>query len=133
MFCLKPSLGLNACQVHGDSYSGFNKAGIFAGCAVNAKLNKRASLEMGFYFSQKGARHKQNPEKGDYSFYFVNLNYVDMPLTIQFYLNKDYFFTCGPSLALLINYTEVMNGSNFSGVYPFNFTDVGINSGLGKK
>jgi hypothetical protein len=133
VFSLKPSAGLNACQVHGDSYSGFNKAGVFAGFAVNARLTKRASLEMGFYYSQKGARHKQNPEKGDYSYYFVNLNYVDVPLTFHYFLNKDYFFTAGPSLALLISYKEIVNGSDYSGVYPFSLTEVGINVGLGKK
>jgi hypothetical protein len=133
VFSLKPSAGLNACQIHGDSYSGFNKAGVFAGFAVNAKMNKRASLEMGSYYSQKGARHKQNPEKGDYSYYFVNLNYVDVPLTFHYFLNKDYFFTGGPSLALLINYKEIVNGSDYSGAYPFSLTDVGINAGLGKK
>ncbi|MCE3228986.1 MAG: hypothetical protein K0S32_3537 [Bacteroidetes bacterium] len=133
VFTLKPALGINGCQIHGDNYSGFNKAGIFGGAAVNARLGPKSSLEMGFYFSQKGARHNQNPEKGDYSFYFVNLNYIDLPLSYRRYLNKDYFITVGPSMAYLINYHEETERGDWTGVYPFEDFEYGINFGLGKK
>ncbi|MCE3259862.1 MAG: hypothetical protein K0S12_1503 [Bacteroidetes bacterium] len=126
-------MGLNACQIHGDSYSGFHKAGIFGGLAVNAKLGEKSSLEMGFYFSQKGSRHNQNPEKGDFSFYFVNLNYIDLPLSYRRYLNKDYFFTAGPSVAYLISYREETERGDWTGVYPFENFEYGVNVGLGKK
>jgi hypothetical protein len=126
-------LGLNACQIHGDSYSGYHKAGIFGGLAVNAKLGEKSSLEMGFYFSQKGSRHNQNPEKGDFSFYFVNLNYIDLPLSYRRYLNKDYFFTAGPSVAYLISYREETERGDWTGVYPFENFEYGVNVGLGKK
>lgn len=133
IFTLKPSLGFNGCQIHGDSYSGFNKAGIFGGVAINAYLNKRTSLELGFYFSQKGARHNPNPDKGDYSYYFVNLNYIELPLLFRFHLNKDYFVTAGPSMAYLASYYENINYINYTGVYDFNPFEYGVNVGLGKK
>src|SRR3954470_18407280 len=44
VFTLLPALGMNACQVHGDNYSGYNKFGFFGGAAVNARLNNQTSL-----------------------------------------------------------------------------------------
>lgn len=133
VFSLKPAFGINACQIHGDSYSGFDKAGIFFGTAVNARLSARSSIDVGFYFSQKGARHNQNPEKGDYTFYYVNLNYIDIPVLYKYYLNKDYFITLGPSLAYLAGYREETERGDWTGVYPFENFEYGVNAGLGKK
>ena len=75
VFTFKPALGINACQIHGDGYSGYNKLGLFGGIAVNAALKSKSSLELGIYFSQKGARHVPRPLKGDYNQYFLNLSY----------------------------------------------------------
>lgn len=133
VFSLKPALGINAAQIHGDSYNGFNKAGVFAGTAVNARLSKKASLDIGFYFSQKGSRHNQNPEKGDYTFYYVNLNYLDLPLSLQYFLNKDYYITAGPGIAYLINYREYNQLGDWTNVYPFEKFEYSANFGLGKK
>lgn len=130
VFSLKPSLGLNGCQVHGDSYSGYKKLGIFAGIAVNAKINDRLSFELGFYFSQKGAR--KNPTKYDPNYYRLNLNYIDLPLSLRYMLNKRYFITLGPSIAYLVSHSEDINYSNFSGMYNYKKYEVGVNIGLGR-
>jgi len=131
-FTLKPSLGLNVCQVHGDSYDGYDKPGIFAGVAVNAFINKKVSLELGFYFSQKGSKHNPNPNKGDYSYYKLNLNYIDLPLSLRYMLNQRYFITLGPSIAYLVNYYENINYTNMTGYYHFKKYEVGLNIGLGR-
>jgi hypothetical protein len=133
VFTLKPALGLNASQIHGDAYDGFDKAGLFAGIAVNAFFDEKSSLEFGFYFSQKGARHIPKPQKGDLDFYFVNLNYLDLPLLYRHNLNKSFFITLGPSFAYLINYYEEINYANFTGSYRFNQFEYTVNFGLGKK
>ena len=104
VFTLLPAMGLNFCQIHGDSYSGFDKLGLFFGTSVNAHLNKKMSLELGFYFSQKGARHNSNPENGDFSFYRVNLNYLDLPILFKYQINSTYFVTAGPSFSYLFSY-----------------------------
>ena len=133
VFTLKPALGFNACQVHGDSYDGYNKPGLFAGAAVNARINAKASLELGFYFSQKGARHNPNVDKGDYSYYRLNLNYIDMPVLFHYMVNPKYFITLGPSLAYLVSYKENINYTDRTGQYHFNKTEIGVNVGLGRK
>lgn len=133
IFSLRPSLGFNACQIHGDNYSGYDKFGAFGGITVNAKLDTKSSIELSFYFSQKGARHNQNPSKGDYSYYRVNLNYIDLPLIFKYQINKTYFLSLGPSMAYLINYQEDNEVGNWDGVYPFEKFEYGINVGLGRK
>lgn len=131
VFTLKPSLGFNGCQIHGDNYSGYDKFGMLLGVAVNARLKEKSSLELGFYFSQKGSRHNPNPDKGDFSFYRVNLNYIDMPLSFRYILNPKFFITLSPSVAYLINYYENIDYVNYTGTYTFNKFEVGLNAGLG--
>lgn len=131
IFTLKPALGFNGCQIHGDNYSGYDKFGVLAGVAVNAALNEKMSLELGFYFSQKGSRHNQNPDKGDYSYYRVNLNYIDLPLSFRYMPNSKYFITLSPSFAYLINYYENINYTNYTGTYTFKKYEVGLNAGFG--
>jgi hypothetical protein len=133
VFTIKPSLGVNGCQIHGDNYSGYNKLGLFVGTAVNARLTNKTSLDIGFYFSQKGARRNPNPAKGDYSYYRVNLDYIDLHLLLRYKLNPVYFITVGPSLAYLINYNENIDYVDFTGAYKFNKFETGVNIGLGRK
>jgi hypothetical protein len=132
VFSLKPSIGINGCQIHGDSYSGYNKIGIFAGTAVNARLSEKASFEIGFYFSQKGSRHNQNPKNNDYTYYRVNLNYLDLPLSFRYHVNPKYFITLGPSVAYLISYREANQLGDWTGQWPFNKFEGGVNIGLGR-
>jgi hypothetical protein len=133
VFTLKGAFGINGCQIHGDNYSGYDKFGVIAGPAINARTGDRSSWELGFYFSQKGSRHNPNHKTGDYSFYRVNLNYIDLPLTWRYMLNEKYYITLGPSLAYLISYREETERGDWTGMYPFNKTEVGINFGLGAR
>jgi hypothetical protein len=133
IFTLKPAIGINGCQVHGDSYSGYNKLGVFAGLAVNAKLKEKTSFELGFYFSQKGARHNPNFKTGDYSSYNLNLYYVDLPLSLRYQATKSYFLTAGLSFAYLITYKEEILNADMSKYSRFEKTETGLNFGIGKQ
>jgi len=130
VFSLEPAFGLNGCQVHGDSFSGYDKVGFFTGAAVNGIMKPNLSFQLGFYFSQKGARHNPNPKNGDYNFYRLNMNYVDIPLLLRYNVNDRYFLTGGPSLAYLISYREESNFLNNNGI--FRKYEVGINVGIGR-
>lgn len=132
VFSLKPGAGFTACQIHGDRYNGFNKFGINLGISVNAALTSKTSLDLGFYFIQKGARHNQNPEKNDFTFYRVNLNYLEFPLLLNYNLNKDYFVTLGGSGAYLISYREDNETGNLTGLYPFKNIEYALSFGLGR-
>jgi len=133
VFTLKPALGLNGCQVHGDNFSGYKKFGVFAGTAVNARLSEKISFDLGFYFSQKGARKNQNQKNGDYTFYRLNLNYVDLPLSFIFLFNQRYFLTAGPSIAYLISHREENEYGAAPSTSTFNRFEIGLNIGIGGK
>jgi hypothetical protein len=132
VFSLKPFAGFNACQIHGDNAAGYKKFGVNAGVIVNAVLTKKTSLDIGFGFTQKGARKNQDVENGDYTFFRVNLNYIEVPILLNYKLNEKYFLTAGPSIAYLINYSEDTEIGNWNGVYPFNPLEFGVNIGLGR-
>lgn len=131
-FTLKPVVGITACQVHGDSYNGYNKVGVLAGIYVNAALKERNSLEFGLMYIQKGARKNQNPAKFDYRFYYLNLNYVEVPLNYRWQPNK-FFFVLGGSFGYLINYYESSEIGNLTGMFPFNSTEYSLNTGIGMR
>ncbi len=119
------------CQIHGDNASGYHKLGLFAGTAINARLNDRFSLELGFYFSQKGSR--RNPTKDDPTYFRIHLNYLDMPLSLRIAANQKYFITLGPSIAYLISSSVNYNYADYSDRNKFNSYEVGLNIGLGRK
>lgn len=133
IFSLKPSLGINGCQIHGDSYSGYDKAGLFLGIAVNTKIKEKIFGELGFYFSQKGARRNEVPKNNDYRSYNVTLNYIDLPLSVYYKVNQLYAIMAGPSVAYLVGSTEFINKLNMSEFSNFNKFELGINIGLTRK
>jgi len=132
VFTLYPLAGINACQIHGDSYNGYNKFGVNGGIQVNSRLGKKISLDLGIVFTQKGARKNQKPDDGDFTYYRVNLNYVEIPLLLRYQLNKHYFITGGSGMAYLISYSEDNEYGNWNGVYPFNSFEFTANIGLGR-
>ncbi len=133
VFKLKPSLGINGCQIHGDSYSGYDKLGLFVGTAINAQLKDKIFAELGFYFSQKGAQRNEIPKNNDYRSYKVNLNYIDMPVSFYYKLNNYYAVMAGPSIAYLVSSSEYINRVNMSAYSRFNKFELGLNIGLSRK
>lgn len=129
-FSLKPALGITACQVHGDNYAGFNKVGFTGGLYVNAQFNKTLSADLGLIFVQKGARKNSRPAKFDYTYYYLNLNYVEVPLLLRYQPNR-FFITLGASYAYLINYYEESEAGDLTGKHPFDRSEYSCNLGLG--
>ncbi|MFN7911851.1 MAG: outer membrane beta-barrel protein [Bacteroidota bacterium] len=133
VFSIFPTIGFNTCQIHGDNYAGYNKFGALAGIGVRANIQPKYSLALEFNFTQKGARHNQNPEKGDFTFYRVNLNYIDLCLMNKLSLNKTYYANLGLGLNYLINYQEDNHVGNWNNVWPFEKFEFSLNTGLGRK
>ena len=96
--------GLAATQVAGDTYSGFNKAGIFMGGYVNLDISKRSALQMELTYFQKGSR--ANPDStNNFQQYKFRANYIEMPLLYMFKAGK-FIVHAGPSLGFLMGYFE---------------------------
>jgi hypothetical protein len=131
VFSLKPSLGISGCQIHGDSYDGYDKLGFTGGAFINAKLTKKSSFELGFLYALKGSKH--NPTNGDPSYYLLNISYVDAPLYWHFFLHPKYFITFGFYGSYLFNYNEYRDYTDVTGWYIYNKFDFGLVTGLGRK
>ena len=51
-----PILGFTATQVDGDTYSGYNKAGVIIGGFVNKKFSEKWSSQLEIKYIQKGSK-----------------------------------------------------------------------------
>ena len=129
-FHLILNAGVSPSQVHGDTYSGFHKLGFMGGVGVESVFSEKASMSLSFLFIQKGARKNQNLDKNDLTAYYLNLNYLEVPLLIT-YTQKKFIFDAGLSAAYLINYYEGDQNMVYTGVFPFQKFDYSVKVGLG--
>jgi hypothetical protein len=133
VFMLKPVLGFNVCQIDGDGASGYHKPGLCGGLMINSRLSKKATFDLSFIYTQKGAWKNQNVKAGDYNFFRINLHYIEIPLLLNYKLNERYFLTLGPSLGYLFKFNVNYNGANINYRYPFNSFEYSANFGLGRR
>ena len=122
--------GVSPSQVHGDAYSGFHKIGGMGGLGVETVFSEKASMSLSFLFIQKGAQKNQNLSKNDLTAYYLNLNYLEVPLLVT-YTQQKFIFDAGISAAYLINYYEADQNMVYTGVFPFQKFDYSVKIGLG--
>jgi hypothetical protein len=97
--------GIVASQVAGDNYSGFHKAGLFAGAFVNLQIADHSALQMELEYFQKGSR--ENPtKKNNYAQYLFRTSYIEMPLLYQYIINNRIKVEAGPSIGFNTGYYE---------------------------
>lgn len=121
--------GLSTSQVAGDTYSGYNKAGFAGGGFLTATVGEKWTGQFEIIYIQKGSRHNGNPDKGDYSYYFLQLDYIDVPLLLQYHQSK-FTYELGPGINFLIKEQEFFNWQDLTGIHPFNKNEVDINLGI---
>ena len=127
------TLGLVGSQVAGDTYSGYNKAGIFGGGWVSYDISKHSGFQMELTYFQKGSRHNPNYEKNPADFpYLFRADYVEIPFLYQYKTGK-FIIETGPSMGVLIHYYEesdqLIISDNENANYPARLT-LQINLGL---
>ena len=102
-------LGMNFTQVDGDTYYGYHKVGLNAGGTVYVHFTQSFGASMEILYSQKGSRGEdvlESPAIGTYVIkYFMNLNYVEVPLTLHLIVHK-FDLEAGMSYAYLIKSSE---------------------------
>lgn len=124
--------GVNASQVSGDGYSGFDKAGILVGLFSNIDVSKRINMQMEINYSQKGSRRNPNTDEGDTDFFLLRMNYIEIPVMARTQY-KRFKFEAGAYYSQLINfYLENENGEFDipDGLNRFNNYDVGFLVGV---
>ncbi|HET6243224.1 MAG: PorT family protein [Bacteroidetes bacterium] len=112
--------GLNTARVLGGvNHSGWRRFGIIAGPFVEYELNELSGLKMEMLFSQKGEKKPYRPNVGDYTFYQLRLNYIDIPV-FYYYKHTKFIFEAGPSFNYLIEYSEEDLSGPLTFERPFN-------------
>ena len=102
--------GINASQISGDGYQGFNKAGLLIGAYTNIDISEKVNLQLELNYSQKGSRDNILPSEGDTDFFLLRLNYIEIPVLARFKYKK-FIFEGGLYYAQLISeYLEDENG-----------------------
>ncbi len=122
--------GISTSQVEGDTYGGFNKAGFDAGAFLNAKINEKWSAQFEVIYIQKGSKHNSDIDKGDLSFYWLKLNYLEVPLLFQYH-QKKFTFELGLGYGYLINYHEYNEtGELQNPINPFKKEEISASVGI---
>lgn len=130
-FFLGISAGFTGCQVHGDSYSGYNKLGFVGGLFVHYKWFQNVIPQIGIIYIEKGSRH--NPDSMDLSQYLLRLHFVEVPMNVKFLFLKrnKMFITIGHSIAYLFNFYEEKNYLNVTNTVKNEKFEFSINTGIG--
>jgi hypothetical protein len=99
-------LGMSASQVDGDTYSGYRKAGLIGGAFVNRYLNDNFSWQLELKFIQKGSHHI--PDSLDFTdrVYRLQLNYAEVPLSINYHYKKKFILNLGIGMGYLFSFKE---------------------------
>lgn len=97
--------GINGCQIHGDSYSGFDQIGFVAGGFVSTNPGEAWQAQFGIQYSRKGSRHVLHPDYGGYRDFELRLNYIEVPLLVR-YNTKKVFFDLGLAAGVLFKVRE---------------------------
>jgi hypothetical protein len=121
--------GLVSSQISGDNATGFHQFGFTAGAFVIYPFSDQMSGKMEMIFIQKGSRKNMRPEKGDFYFYYLRLNYIEVPLLFRYHHNQ-FIFEAGPSFGYLISSLEEDENGPLPIQRPFNKFELSGNIGV---
>jgi hypothetical protein len=99
-----PLFGINACQVDGDTYSGYNKFGVMAGAFVYTQISPRLDAQLEIEYMGKGA-HK-GPTDQDPTYYDNTLNYIELPVLLRFNTKNKIGCEAGLGFGYLFAYSQ---------------------------
>ncbi len=130
--------GANFCQVDGDNFAGYYKAGLNFGGIAYAKVRKNTALSFEILYSQKGAQSKLgrfgNLDSNLYiNKYGTNLVYAEVPVMINFFDQHRSHAGIGLAYGRLISSSESVNTTPVNNIdftkYPFKKSDYQLIAG----
>ena len=90
--------GLSASQLEGDSWKGYNKAGLTFGVYTNVVLNQYVDAQLELRYVQKGS----NSNSDDIAeFYVSKLNYIELPVFLKYSFLNDFTANIGVAFGYL--------------------------------
>jgi len=99
-------LGINASQVDGDDRAGFHKIGLNSGVTAQVPFSKKFSMSLELLFNQKGSQKHANNKSPVLDSYKLILDYVDVPILVNYHDNERVFFAIGFSYGRLLKFRE---------------------------
>lgn len=113
--------GISTSQVDGDSYAGYDKAGLTGGAFVSTRFSPASKWSASFELTyiQKGSRKVPHPDKGDYTDYSLKLNYAEVPLLVRYAFSPSdstgermkFMLEGGLGFGTLIHSEELLSGA----------------------
>jgi hypothetical protein len=118
--------GISGAQIEGDGYGGYRKLGFIGGGFVGIDLSERISTQFEIYFINKGSFDAAHPDKGDFDKFSVNLNYIEVPIVLN-YKSNNIKFEAGLYIAKLVGTPKLEDefGPIFVNQFPFKSFDFG--------
>lgn len=124
-------IGVNGTQVDGDKIAGFYKLGANLAAAVEYPLGEHFRASMEISYSQKGSQTKW--QQGVPRQYFLKLDYVEVPLMLNYHDNKKVTLSAGIGINELVFYKEDIVNTNpylsYSHIRKLNNTDIELKGG----
>ena len=123
--------GGNFSQIDGDRFSGYNIPGFYGGGFVNLDLNQKTKAQFEISYVRKGAGN--DFDETNSTFYKVKLDYVQIPVLLDYQLYKRFWVHAGLGYGFLFKQTEDLDGAgdlppiprfdnyDFYGLAGFNF------------
>jgi hypothetical protein len=92
-------IGMNASQIDGDMWGGYNKAGLVAGAYVFTKLNNNWGGQLELRYAAKGSAQSLN-SAGNRK---IRLQYIELPLIATYDFAKKLEASAGASVGYLFS------------------------------
>lgn len=123
--------GVSASQISGDYIQGYNKPGIYAGIFTSLDVSPRSLILLEMSYVEKGARQIARPDKGVFRAYKLMLNYIEMPVSYEYFINDQLAAEGGLSFGVLLNRSnnEEDEGGVISQTKPFRNYELAFNAG----
>ena len=105
--------GINASQVQGDDYTGFNKLGLSGGAFIDIRNPENYwGIRLEMHYAEKGSRRGGDPELGTTTIE-LRMNYIDIPVLLDVNLG-DYQVGFGPYFGRMIKAEKWLRVSDTS-------------------
>jgi len=129
--------GVNTSQIDGDGYGGFNKVGFIFGGFVSRNFNEKLTGQFEMIYIGKGSVKPAHPDRGDYTFRKIHLDYIEMPLILKIFPEKllkkenlKFIFDIGLSYSVLMSNKEMDEFGEVDIIKPFKSGELSYQIGI---
>jgi len=118
--------GVNIASLHGEESNTDSKVGFHAGGLAHIHLNRQWAIQPELLFSTQGGEQTILGTKQKY-----NLNYIDVPVLLQFMFDNGFRLQAGPQVGFLMSAKTKIGGSETDTKDSYKTVDFSLPIGLG--